>query len=98
MIENRESRKSYSLLLKQKTKGGDLEMVKVSIEVSNEAATFGVAVQARSIERALSLVQQRYPEGVARVKFPIEPEGFFAEDRTARARLGGSEAPQRMAA
>ena len=73
-------------------------MVKVSIEVSNEAATFGVAVAAMSIERALSFVQQRYPEGVARVKFPIEPEGFFVEHRTARARLIGFEAPQRMAA
>ena len=73
-------------------------MVKVSIEVRNGAATFSVAVQARSIERALSFVQQRYPEGEVRVKFPIEPEGFFVEDRTARVRLVGFEAPQRMAA
>jgi|tagenome__1003787_1003787.scaffolds.fasta_scaffold20745916_3 hypothetical protein len=73
-------------------------MVKVSIEVSNEAATFGVAIQARSLECALSFVQQRYPEGEARVKFPMEPEGFFVEDRAARARLVGFEAPQRMAA
>lgn len=73
-------------------------MVKVSIEVCNGAATFGVAVQARSIERALSLVQRRYPEGGARVRFPIEPEGFFVEDCAARAGLVGFEAPQRMAA
>jgi hypothetical protein len=73
-------------------------MVKVSIEVRNGAATFGVAVQARNIERALSLVQRRYPEGEARVKFPIEPEGFFVEDRAARARLVGFEAQQRKAA
>ena len=73
-------------------------MVKVSIEVRTGAATFGVAVQARSIERALSLVQQRYSGGEARVKFPTEPEGFFVEDRLAQARLVGFEAPQRMAA
>ena len=39
-------------------------MVKVSIEVHSETARFAVAVQAKSI---------------ARVKFPIDPEGFSLE-------------------
>jgi hypothetical protein len=51
----------------------NLEMVKISMEARSGAATFGVAVQAESIERALSLVQQRYPKGEARVKFPWTP-------------------------
>ena len=54
-------------------------MVKVSIEVHSGAAHFAVAVQAQSIQRALSLVAARYPGSIARVKFPIEPEGFFVE-------------------
>ena len=54
-------------------------MVKVSIEVHSETARFAVAVQAKSIQRALSIVAARYPGSVARVKFPIDPEGFFLE-------------------
>ena len=54
-------------------------MVKVSIEVHSETARFAVAVQAKSIKRALSIVAARYPGSVASVKFPIDPEGFFLE-------------------
>jgi hypothetical protein len=52
-------------------------MVKVSIEVHSETARCAVALQARSIQRALSIVAARYPGSVAKVKFPIDPEGFF---------------------
>ena len=58
-------------------------MIKVSIEVHSGPARFAVAVQAKSIQRALSIVAARYPEGVARVKFPIDQEGFFVEDAAA---------------
>ena len=54
-------------------------MVKVSIEVHSGTARFAVAVQAKSIQRALSIVAARYPGSVASVKFPIDPEGFFLE-------------------
>ena len=54
-------------------------MVKVSIEVHPETARFAVAVQAKSIRRALSIVAARYPGSVASVTFPIDPEGFFLE-------------------
>ena len=54
-------------------------MVKVSIEVHSETARFAVAVQAKCIQRALSIVAARYPGSVARVRFPIDPEGFFLE-------------------
>ena len=58
-------------------------MVKVSIEVRNGTARFMVGVKARSIQQALSIVQSRYPAKVVTVKFPIDPEGFFAEERAA---------------
>jgi hypothetical protein len=58
-------------------------MVKVSIEVRSGAASFMVGVQARNIQRALSIAQTRYHARVATVKFPIEPEGFFVEERAA---------------
>jgi hypothetical protein len=73
-------------------------MVKVSIEVRSGAAHFDVGVQAESIQRAMSLVMGRYPEGSVKVKFPIEPESFFVEDRRARSGIVGLEHPARMAA
>jgi len=54
-------------------------MVKVSIEVRSGATRFSVAVQAESIQRALSLVAARHPDGDCRVKFPIDAEGFFVK-------------------
>ena len=54
-------------------------MVKISIEVHSETVRFAVAVQVKSIQRALSIVADRYPGSVDRVKFPIDPEGFFLE-------------------
>ncbi len=53
--------------------------MKVSIEVHSETARFALAVQAKSIQRALSIVAAQYPGSVASVKFPIDPEGFFFE-------------------
>ena len=58
-------------------------MVKVSIEVHDGTARFAVAVLAKSIQQALSIVAARYPGSVARVKFPIDPESFFVEDSAA---------------
>jgi hypothetical protein len=64
-------------------------VVKVSIEVRSGAARFDVAVQAQSIQRAVNLVGERYPNGNVRVKFPIDAEGFFVKDPTDRAGIVG---------
>jgi hypothetical protein len=73
-------------------------MVKVSIEVRSGAARFDVGVQAESIQRAVSFVQERYPKGRVKVKFPIESKSFFVKDRTARTEIVGLELPGRVAA
>ena len=73
-------------------------MVRVSIEVYDGAARFGVAVQAENIQRALNLAAARYPHGRVRVKFPIDPEGFFVEESTARAGVVSLEQQDRLAA
>ena len=73
-------------------------MVKVSIEVRSGAAHFAVGVQAESIQRALSFVKQRYSMGSVKVKFPIEPEGFFVDDRRAPSGIVDLEQPARVAA
>jgi hypothetical protein len=58
-------------------------MVKVSIEVHDGTARFAVAVLAKSVQQALNIVAARYPGSVVKVKFPIDPESFFAEDSAA---------------
>jgi hypothetical protein len=73
-------------------------MVKVSMEVRSGAAHFNVAVQAESIQRAVSFVKQRYPKANVKVRFPIEPDSFFVEDPSARRGIGGLERPVRVAA
>ena len=55
-------------------------MIKVSIEIRYKTARFAVGARAQSIQKALSIVAARYPESVARVKFPITPEDFFVKD------------------
>jgi hypothetical protein len=73
-------------------------MVKVSIEIRSGAARFDVAVQAESVQQAVSFAQERYPKGSVKVKFPIEPEGFFVEDPAARRGLVVLNLPARVAA
>jgi hypothetical protein len=73
-------------------------MAKVSIEVRSGAARFDVSLHAESIERAVSFMKERYPKGNVRVKFPIEAESFFVEDRTAQRGIVGLEHPARVAA
>jgi hypothetical protein len=73
-------------------------MVKVSIEVRSGAAHFDVAVQAESIQWAVSFVKVRYPKGNVKVKFPIEAESFFVENPSARRGIVGPEPPAREAA
>jgi hypothetical protein len=58
-------------------------MVKVSIEVHDRTARFTVAVKAQSLQQALSIVAARHPSGLARVKFPINPESYFVENSAA---------------
>jgi hypothetical protein len=73
-------------------------MVKVSIEVRSGAAHFDVAVQAESIQRAVSFVKERYSKGTLKVRFPIEPESFFVEDQLAPKGIVGLGDRARVAA
>jgi len=66
-----------------------ITMVKVSIEVHSGTAHCTVSVKAQSIERAMNVVRGSYPGCTARVKFPIDPEGFFVKESTPRGELVG---------
>jgi hypothetical protein len=56
------------------------KMVRISVEVKSGSATFLVAVQSQSIERAFQIVQSQYPTKECKVSFPIDPEAFFAKE------------------
>jgi hypothetical protein len=58
------------------------QTVRISVEVRSGTARFRVGVQAPSIRKALSMVGGRYPRGVVKVAFPIEPEGFLVHQQT----------------
>ena len=74
-------------------------MVKVSIEVRKGAARFDVSVRARSMGRALSLVEGWYPGGDYQVRFPIDHrQSLFDEDLIAQARTVGFGQLARVAA
>ncbi len=73
-------------------------MKKVSIEVRNRVTRFSVAVQAESIERAVSLVGGLHPKSVIRVKLPIAPQGFSVKLSAARAEPIGYEPQELIAA
>ena len=73
-------------------------MVKVSIEVRYGTARLDVAVRAWSIQHAMSFVRERYPNTDVRVRFPLDPEGFFVQDPAARAGLIEDEQPDLRAA
>jgi hypothetical protein len=75
-----------------------VRMVKVSIEVHNGTAHFNVSVKAQSIERAMTVVRGSYPGCTARVKFPIDPEGFFVKESTSQAGIVGVDQADLIAA
>jgi hypothetical protein len=58
-------------------------MAKIAIEVRSGTARFAVAVQAPTIQQALSIVATRYPGNAVRLKSPIDQEGSSGEDSAA---------------
>ncbi|MBA3701758.1 MAG: hypothetical protein H0W79_02855 [Rubrobacteraceae bacterium] len=54
-------------------------MIRVSMEVREEAALSRATVQAESIREAVSITRERYPGRDVRIIFPIDAEDFFIE-------------------
>jgi hypothetical protein len=75
-----------------------MEMIRVVIEVWNDATRFSVLARAESIRGAASLAATSYPNADIRVKFPINPEAFFVKDPAARAEMVSFERQEEMAA
>ena len=55
-------------------------MIRISVQVSSGAASFEMAIEAESIERALEIAARQNPGKECEVTFPIDPEAFFVED------------------
>ena len=73
-------------------------MIRVTIEVWDKATPFKVIAHAKSVREAASIAAARYPNAEVRVKFPIDPEGFFVEEPTAQAGIVSIEKPNALAA
>jgi hypothetical protein len=73
-------------------------MIRVVIEVRNGATSFGLVAQARSVREAASIAAAVYPNAEVRVKFPIDAEAFFVENRAARAEISSMQPAEGMAA
>ena len=56
-------------------------MIRVFIEVKEEAAPLRVEVRAESISQAVGTIEELHPGRTVQVVFPIDPEEFFVEDR-----------------
>jgi hypothetical protein len=63
--------------------GGRRNVIKVSLEVRDAGDDFLVYVWAGSVVRAVDLVSACYPGCEVRLLFPINPDAFFAQGRTA---------------
>jgi hypothetical protein len=72
-------------------------MIEVLVEVGNDAARFGVAVRAESIQRAVGIAKVYYPGADARVAYPIDPEAFFVREPAAPAGLVELRMPESAA-
>jgi hypothetical protein len=57
-----------------------LSLVNLSVEVSGEGGAFTVPVRAESVRRAAEFVASSFPGSEVRVVFPIDGDGFFADD------------------
>jgi hypothetical protein len=55
-------------------------VIRVFIEVNEEAAPLRVEVRAESISQAVDTIEELHPGRTVQVMFPIDPEEFFVED------------------
>ena len=63
-------------------------MIRVFVEVHEEAAPRRLEVRAESISQAVSTIEQVHPGRTVQVVFPIDPEEFFIEDAQEDAQAG----------
>ena len=55
-------------------------MIRVFVDVHEEAAPLRVEVRAESISQAVGSIEERHPGRTVQVVFPINPQEFFVED------------------
>ena len=55
-------------------------MIRVFVEVTEQAAPLRVEVRAESIGQAVATIEQLHPGRTVEVVFPIDPEKFFVDD------------------
>ena len=54
-------------------------MIRVFVEVTEEAVPLKMEVRAESISEAVGIVEELHPGRAVQVVFPIDPQEFFVE-------------------
>jgi hypothetical protein len=54
-------------------------MIRASVQVRGENSSFSVTVCAENLQRAVEFAAIRYPGLTVGLRFPLDPEAFFAE-------------------
>ena len=54
-------------------------MIRVFVEVTEEAVQLKMEVRAESISEAVGIVEELHPGRAVQVVFPIDPQQFFVE-------------------
>jgi hypothetical protein len=54
-------------------------MIRVFVEVTEEAVPLRMEVRAESISEAVGIVEELHPGRAVQVVFPIDPQEFFVE-------------------
>jgi mannose-1-phosphate guanylyltransferase len=73
-----------------------VDLIKASIEVSDETGCFSVTVCAEDIQQAVELAMDRYPGRAVKVKFPLDPETFFVRDNGVGTEIAELVTPERV--
>jgi hypothetical protein len=60
------------------------EMIRIVVEIHEDALTYRTRVTAPSIERALKIAGGGKPSRRVHIDFPIEPEAFFVTEVPSR--------------
>ena len=56
-----------------------VEMIRASVQVRDDSNAFSITVRAENLRRAVEFAAKRYPGRAVGLRFPLDPEAFFAE-------------------
>jgi hypothetical protein len=56
-----------------------VRIIRASVQVTGKKNAFSITVCAENLQRAVEFAAKRYPGHAVGLRFPLDPEAFFAE-------------------